>query len=115
MNAGLQLARSGDLNREMFGRESPEEIPRVEDFGRRADSLSLEAPIKDVPGSFDNNRRRDCVNVTSARDGSAFALALTCDNIHQENLSGTPGLIRRLRPRCVWISQIADGRELRYC
>jgi hypothetical protein len=41
----------------MFGRESPEEFPCVEDFGRRADSLSLEAAIKDVPRSFDNNRR----------------------------------------------------------
>src|SRR4029434_611046 len=99
----------------MFGRESPEEIPRVENFGRRADSLSREAAIKDVPGSFDNNRRRDRVNVTSAGDGSAFAIAKTCDNVHQKNLRRTPSLIRGLWPRCVWISQIANGREVKVC
>jgi hypothetical protein len=114
-NGQTQLARSWDFNREMLGRESPEKIPRVEDFGRRADSLSLEAAIKDVPGSFDNNRRRDRVNVTSAGDGSAFAIAMTCDNVHQKNLCGTPGLIRGLWPRCVWISQIANGREVKVC
>jgi hypothetical protein len=57
----------------MFGRESPEEIPRVENFGRRADSLSFEITVKDPRGSFDNDRRRDRVNVSSAGDGSAFA------------------------------------------
>ena len=59
----VTVARSCDFHREMFGCERLQKIPRVEDLRRRADSLSLEVTVKDARGSFDNDRRRDRVNV----------------------------------------------------
>src|SRR4030095_15408047 len=79
MDVITTAARSRDFHREMFGCERLQKIPRVEDLRRRADSLSLEVTVKDARGSFDNDRRRDRVNVTSAGDGSAFLVAAPRD------------------------------------
>jgi hypothetical protein len=81
----------------MFGCERPQKIPRVEDLRRRADSLSLEVTVKDARGSFDNDRRRDRVNVAPSRNGAALLIVASRDDFHQKNLRGPSALIRRLR------------------
>ena len=72
MDAVATVARSWDFHREMFGCERLQKIPRVEDLRRRADSPSLEITVKDARGSFDNDRRRDRVNVAPSRNGAAL-------------------------------------------
>src|SRR5262245_48086193 len=97
----------------MFGCERLQKIPRVEDFRRRADSLSLEVTVKDPRGSFHNNRRSDRVNVASSRNGAALLVIAPRDDFHQKNLRRTSALIRGLRPRCVGVAQVAEGRDVK--
>src|SRR5882757_6955403 len=113
MDAVATVARSLDFHREMFGCERLQKIPRVEDLRRRADSLSLEITVKDARGSFDNDRRRDRVNVAPSRNGAALLAVAPRDDFHQKNLRRTSALIRRLRPGCVGIAQVADGRDVK--
>src|SRR4029434_6499316 len=113
MDAMATVARSWDFHREMFGCECLQKIPRVEDLARRADSLSLEVTVKDARGSFDNDRRRDRVNVAPSRNGAAFLVAAARDNLHQGNPLGTPSLIVWFWRGGVGISQVADGREVK--
>src|SRR4030095_13798381 len=98
MDAIATVARSWDFDREMFGCECLQKIPRVEDLRRRADSLSLEVTVKDARGGFDNDRRRDRVNVAPSRNGAALLVVAPRDDFHQQNLRRTSALIRRLRP-----------------
>src|SRR2546421_872486 len=97
----------------MFGCERLQKIPRVEDLRRRADSPSLEVTVKDARGSFDNDRRGDCVNIASSRNGTAFLVVATRDDFYQKNLRRTSALIRWFRPGCVGIARVADGRDVK--
>src|SRR4029453_12826614 len=112
MDAIATVARSWDFDREMLGCERLQKIPRVEYLRRRADSLSLEVTVKDARCSFDNDRRRDRVNVAPSRNGAVLLLVAPRNHFHQKNLRRTSALIRRLRPGCVGIAQVADGREV---
>ena len=78
----VMVARSYDFHREMFRCERLQKIPRVEDLRRRADSLSLEVTVKDARGSFDNDRRRDRVNVAPPRDSAALLIVAPRDDFH---------------------------------
>src|SRR5438874_4704142 len=113
MDAVATVARSLDFHREMFGCERLQKIPRVEDLRRRADSLSLEVTVKDARGSFDNDRRGGRVNVAPSRNGAALLVVVPRDDFHQKNLRRTSAPIRWLRPGCVWIAQVADGRDVK--
>src|SRR4029450_3449890 len=113
MDAMATVARSWDFHREMFACERLEKIPRVEDLRRRADSLSLEVTVKDARGSFDNDRRRDRINVAPSRNGAALLVVAPRDDFHQKNLRRASALIRRLRPGCVGIAQVADRRDVK--
>ena len=98
MDAVATVAKSWDFHREMFGHERLQKIPCVEDLRRRADFLSLEITVKDAHGSFDNDRRRNRVNVAPSRNGTALLVAAPRDDFHQKNLRRTSALVRGLGP-----------------
>jgi len=81
---------SGELERQIFRREGPEEVRRIEGLARRKSTAGASSSVENPLDGFDDEWRGEGIDVASLRDRPADPASVPDNNVDQEGLRDRP-------------------------
>jgi hypothetical protein len=96
-----------ELERQMFWRESLEEVGRIERLAGRESTAAASSPGENSLHGFDHEWRGEGINIASPPDRAADIASVPDNNVNQEGLRRSSAFVGSYRWRSGGISKIA--------
>jgi hypothetical protein len=99
-----------ELERQIFRREDPEEVGRIERLARRKSTAAASSSVENPLDGFDDEWRGEGIDVASLRDRPVDPASVPDNNVDQEGLRRSSSFVGGDRWRGGGIAKIAKRR-----